>query len=184
MCQCNIYLIGPMGSGKSTVGRLLAQTIGYEFADSDHHVEASTGVNIPYIFEMEGEAGFRDRESRAIEELCCKEKIVLATGGGAVLRFENRQKLRENSLIFYLNVSPETQFDRVRFDQQRPLLKHDDPKSVLQQLYNVRDPLYREIADYIIYSDNIPPKIVVSGIIESILEKKAMLPEWLIGNSK
>ncbi len=184
MCQYNIYLIGPMGSGKSTIGKLLSQTLGYEFVDSDHHVEASTGVNIPYIFEMEGEEGFRERESRAIEELCAKKKIVLATGGGAVLRLENRQKLRENSVVFYLNVSPETQFERVRFDQQRPLLKHEDPKSVLQQLYDLRDPLYREIADYIIYSDNIPPKVVVGGIIESILEKKTAFPEWLIGNSK
>ncbi len=178
----NIILIGPMGSGKSTIGKLLAKALAYEFVDSDHHIESTTGVSIPYIFEVEGEAGFRDREEKAISELCQQEKIILATGGGAIIRPENRAVIAASGTVFYLNIPPESQFERVRFDNQRPLLKNDDPQTVLTTLYEARDPLYREVADYIVFSDNIPPKIVVGGIIESIVKNKMPLPKWLVGN--
>ncbi len=180
----NIYLVGPMGAGKSTIGKLLAKELEYEFKDSDHHIEQITGVTIPYIFEVEGEEGFRKREQNAIEYLCAQEGIVLATGGGAIMRAENRHQLKNKSIVFYLNVSPAMQYERIQFDNQRPLLQNENPQQVLDELYNLRDPLYREVADYIIYSDNIPPKTVVSGIIESIVEEKMPYPEWLIGNRK
>ncbi|UNM97541.1 shikimate kinase [Ignatzschineria rhizosphaerae] len=171
-----------MGSGKSTIGKILAKALAYDFVDSDQHVESITGVTIPYIFEMEGEIGFRDREEKAILELTQRRNIVLATGGGAVIRPENRAALAANGIVIYLNVPPESQYERVRFDNQRPLLKNDDPKAVLTALYEVRDPLYRDVADYIVFSDNIPPKVVVSGIIESIVQNKLPCPEWLVGN--
>ena len=178
----NIILIGPMGSGKSTIGKLLAKALEYEFVDSDHHIESSTGVTIPYIFEVEGESGFRDREEKAISELCQLENVILATGGGAIIRPENRAVLAASGTVLYLNIPPESQFERVRFDNQRPLLKNDDPQAVLTALYEARDPLYQEVADYIVFSDNIPPKIVVNGIIESIVQNKLPLPIWLVGN--
>lgn len=180
--QSNIILIGPMGSGKSTVGKVLAKALEYDFVDSDHHIESVTGVTIPYIFEVEGEAGFRDREERAIQELCQLRGIVLATGGGAVMRPENRLMLAAHGTVIYLNVPPKAQFERVRFDSQRPLLNNADPEGVLKHLYELRDPLYREVADYIVFSDNIPPKVVVNGIIESIVQNRSPLPEWLVGN--
>ncbi|MHC5225828.1 shikimate kinase [Ignatzschineria sp. LJL83] len=178
----NIFLVGPMGSGKTTVGKLLAQELAYHFKDSDHQIEKITGVTIPYIFEMEGEEGFRDREVKMIEQLCDMEGIVLSTGGGVVLREENRIALAKNGIVIYLNVPPASLYERVRFDTQRPLLKNDNPQAVLEKLFDVRDPLYREIADYIIFSDNISPKVVVSAIIDGIIENKTPLPEWLVGN--
>lgn len=178
----NIFLVGPMGAGKSTIGRLLAQELGFEFVDSDQYVEDTTGVSIPYIFEVEGEDGFRDREAKAIALLTTQPQVVLATGGGAILREENRMQLMQNGIVIYLNVSPEAQFERVRFDSQRPLLQNDDPKGVLEKLYEFRHPLYLSSANYIVFSDNIPPKLVVGGIIESIVQRKSPLPEWLVGN--
>lgn len=178
----NIYLVGPMGAGKSTVGRLLAEALNLTFFDSDHYIEEITGVTIPYIFELEGESGFREREKRAIEALTAKEGIILSTGGGAILAEENRRQLSDNGIVIYLNVSPAVQYERVRFDNQRPLLQQDDPQAVLEALYLIRDPLYREVAAYTAFSDNISPKVVVSGIIESIVQNRSPLPEWLIGS--
>ena len=171
-----------MGAGKSTVGRLLADALNLTFFDSDHYIEAVTGVSIPYIFEFEGESGFRERERRAISALTKKNGIVLSTGGGAVLAAENRQLLRGTGTVIYLNVSPEIQYERVRFDNQRPLLQHDNPQAILTDLYHARNPLYQEVALYTVFSDNIPPKVVVDGIIESIVKNRAPLPEWLIGS--
>lgn len=178
----NIFLIGPMGSGKTTVGKLLAQELGYHFSDSDHQIEKVTGVTIPYIFEMEGEEGFRNREVKMVGQLCDMKGIVLSTGGGVVLREENRAALAKNGIVLYLNVPVESLYERVRFDTQRPLLKNADPKAVLKELFEVRDPLYREIADYIVFSDNISPKAVVNAIIDGIVKNKTPLPEWLVGN--
>ena len=171
-----------MGSGKTTIGKMLATELAFEFVDSDQHIEDTTGVSIPYIFEIEGEAGFREREEKAIKLLTGLKGIVLATGGGAILRAENRQHLMQNGIVIYLNVSPAAQFERVRCDTQRPLLQTDNPEAVLEKLYAIRDPFYREAAEYIVFSDNIPPKVVVNGIIESIVHKKLPHPEWLVGN--
>lgn len=146
----NIFLVGLMGAGKTTVGRLLARHYGCTFSDSDHEIEARTGVKIPVIFEIEGEAGFRKREETAIAELTALSGVVLATGGGAVLSPANRERLRSNGLVVYLRGSPEHLYERTRHDRNRPLLQTDDPLERLRELYRVRDPLYREVADIVV----------------------------------
>jgi len=146
----NIFLVGMMGAGKTTAGRLLARRLGRRFVDTDHEIETRCGVGIPLIFEIEGEAGFREREARAIEELTACEEIVLATGGGAVLRAENRKRLAAQGLVIYLHAAPEALYRRVRSDRNRPLLAAEDPLGRLKDLYTVRDPLYREIADLVV----------------------------------
>lgn len=148
--QDNLVLVGLMGAGKTTVGRLLARHYGYVFHDSDHEIEARTGVKIPVIFEIEGEAGFRKREENVIAELTCQQqRIVLATGGGAVLSAANRQALRENGMVVYLRGTPEQLHERTRHDRNRPLLQTGDPLGRLRELYAQRDPLYREVADIV-----------------------------------
>ncbi|HSH07241.1 MAG TPA: shikimate kinase [Burkholderiales bacterium] len=146
----NLFLIGMMGAGKTTAGRLLARRLGRRFIDTDHEIEARCGVGIPLIFEIEGEDGFREREARAIEEFTALENVVLATGGGVVLRADNRRRLAARGLVIYLHAPPEALYRRVRNDRNRPLLATPDPLGKLQALYAVRDPLYREIADAII----------------------------------
>lgn len=146
----NLYLIGLMGAGKTTVGRVLARHYACDFHDSDHVIEARTGVKIPVIFEIEGEAGFRKREEAAIAELVNLEGVVLATGGGAILSPANRAMLRDHGLVIYLRGSPEHLYERTRHDRNRPLLQTDNPLEKLRELYRVRDPLYREIADIVI----------------------------------
>jgi shikimate kinase len=151
-CGANIVLVGLMGAGKTTVGRLLARRLKLEFCDSDHEIEARCGVGIPVIFELEGEAGFRAREAQVLEELCARTSIVLATGGGAVLAPENRQRLAAAGTVIYLHARPEELWPRLRRDRDRPLLATADPRAKLQALYAQRDPLYREIADLVIES--------------------------------
>jgi shikimate kinase len=146
----NIYLVGMMGAGKTTVGRLLARRLKLRFIDSDHEVEARCGVKIPVIFEIEGEPGFRARESHAIAELCALDGIVLATGGGAVLARSNREELAARGTVVYLRAKPEDLYERVRHDRNRPLLATADPLERLRALYAERDPLYLEIADIVI----------------------------------
>lgn len=146
----NIFLVGLMGAGKTTVGRLLAKHYGCRFVDSDHEIEARTGVKIPVIFEIEGEAGFRAREEAMIAELAALSGIVLATGGGAVLSPANREQLRAHGLVVYLRGSPEHLYERTRHDRNRPLLQTADPLEKLRELYRQRDPLYREVADVVI----------------------------------
>lgn len=143
----NLYLVGLMGAGKTTVGRLLAKHYGCTFYDSDHEIEARTGVKIPVIFEIEGEAGFRRREEAVIAELTALSGIVLATGGGAVLSPANREHLRTNGLVIYLRGSPEQLCERTRNDRNRPLLQTANPLAKLRELYQQRDPIYRELAD-------------------------------------
>lgn len=146
----NIYLVGLMGSGKTTIGRMLARRMGRRFVDSDHEIEHRTGVRIPVIFELEGEAGFRRRESQTIAELSQEQGIVLATGGGAVLDPENRRVLRASGWVVYLDVPVQMLYERTRHDGNRPLLKVPDPLARLNALRTERDPLYREIADLIV----------------------------------
>lgn len=151
--KISVFLIGPMGSGKTAVGRALARTLGLPFHDSDAEVERRTGVDIPYIFEKEGEAGFRAREREAIEALTQLEGIVLATGGGAVLSPENRRHLAERGCVVYLETSVTQQADRVRHGRNRPLLAQGDIAGRLGALMDVRSPLYSEIADLTVSTD-------------------------------
>jgi len=148
-CQ-NICLVGMMGAGKTTVGRQLAKRLGWRFADADHEIEARTGVRIPTIFEIEGEAGFRRREAETIEALTRESGLVLATGGGAVLDPSNRRRLKESGLVVYLRVLPLLLYERTRHDRNRPLLQVADPLARLEELFAQRDPLYREVADVVI----------------------------------
>lgn len=148
----NIFLVGLMGAGKTTVGKLLAKRLDKTFIDSDHEIEKRTGVNIPLIFELEGEAGFRARESAVIEDLTQQQNIVLATGGGAVLNPQNRSCLRRNGTVIYLRAKAEDLWQRTRHDKNRPLLQTADPQAKLKELFAQRDPLYREVADIIVDS--------------------------------
>jgi len=148
--QDNLYLVGLMGAGKTTVGRLLARHYGCTFHDSDHEIEARTGVKIPVIFEIEGEAGFRKREEAVIAEMTALSGIVLATGGGAVLSSVTRENLRKNGMVIYLRGTPEHLYERTRHDRNRPLLQTENPLAKLRELYAQRDPLYREVADIVV----------------------------------
>lgn len=145
----NIYLVGLMGAGKTSVGRYLAKHLGKTFYDCDHEIERRTGVKIPVIFEIEGEAGFRARESAVLGELTKLENIVLATGGGAVIRAENRDHLAHSGTVVYLRAAPADLWRRTRNDRNRPLLQTADPLAKLEQLFTERDPLYREVATVI-----------------------------------
>lgn len=165
MRKRNLTLIGPMGAGKSTIGRLLAKELGLPFKDSDRVIEERTGAGIPLIFELEGEQGFRDREQQIIAELMQQRGLVLATGGGAVLRAENRAVLASGSLVIYLHTSVEHQLERTARDRNRPLLQTKNPRQVLEELLKVREPLYREIADIVIETDIRPPRMVVQEIL-------------------
>lgn len=146
----SVFLVGLMGAGKTTVGRLLARRLKARFVDTDHELTASTGVSIPTIFEIEGEAGFRRREAEVIQRLSREENIVIATGGGAILDPENRRCLHERGKVVYLSAAPETLHERTRRDTARPLLQVGDRLSRLRELYQQRDPLYREVAHIII----------------------------------
>lgn len=145
----NIFLVGLMGAGKTTIGRLLAKHRELEFLDSDQEIEARCGVSIPTIFEIEGEAGFRRRESAMIDELTQRQGIVLATGGGAVLSPDNRQWLKSRGMVVYLRAHPQELYLRTRHDRNRPLLQNGDPLQKLQALYTLRHPLYMETADVV-----------------------------------
>ena len=142
-----IFLVGLMGAGKSTIGKLLARELALDFVDSDHEIEARNGVPIATIFEVEGEAGFRARERKVIDELTRRDGIVLATGGGVVVDPDNRRDLAGRGFVIYLHARPEGLFVRLRNDRSRPLLQNDDPRGRLTQLYRQRDPWYREVAD-------------------------------------
>lgn len=171
--KSNIFLIGPMGAGKTTVGKRLAETRGMEFVDSDQEIEARTGVDIAYIFEKEGEAGFRKRERGVIAELSGRQNIVLATGGGAVLEPENRQVLSARGFVVYLHAGVEQQLARTARTENRPLLQNAvDRRDVLEQLFASRDPLYREIADLILQTDGRNARVLARDI-EDHLERPA-----------
>jgi shikimate kinase len=149
----SIFLVGPMGAGKSAVGRALARSIRLEFADSDDEIERRTGVDIPFIFEKEGEAGFRKREAAVIDELTARGGLVLATGGGVVGDVVNRHALAARGTVIYLHASVQQQLERTRHGRDRPMLATGDPEAVLSRLFEERDPLYREIADLTVETD-------------------------------
>jgi len=164
----SLFLVGPMGAGKSTIGRQLAKQIGLDFHDSDHEIENRTGVDIPLIFEIEGEAGFRKREKAVIDELTRLPGIVLATGGGAILDTDNRKHLSERGRVIYLHTSVNQQLKRTARDRNRPLLQTDNPRERLTGLMQVREPLYREIADLVINTDGKHVREVVREILQQI----------------
>lgn len=171
----NLFLVGLMGAGKTTVGRLLARHYNCAFHDSDHEIEARTGVRIPVIFEIEGEAGFRKREEVAIAELTALSGIVLATGGGAVLSAANRENLKKNGVVIYLRGTPEHLYERTRHDRSRPLLQTDNPLAKLRELYRQRDPLYREVADIVVDTG----RQGVSGMTRALFGKLDLLRSTL-----
>ncbi len=164
----NIFLVGPMGAGKSAVGRQLARMLHLDFVDSDDEIEARTGVDIGFIFEKEGEQGFRDREVTVIDELSQREGTVLATGGGAVMRDENRSRLGARGFVVYLYTGVDQQFARTSRGRERPLLRDTDRRKKLGDLLAVRDPLYREIADLVVETDGRKVKSVAVEILDSL----------------
>jgi shikimate kinase len=164
----NVFLVGPMGSGKSAVGRELARRLGLAFIDSDDEIEARTGVDIPYIFEREGEAGFRSREVEIIDDLTRRDRVLLATGGGAVLDPRNRERLRARGRVVYLRTSVDQQLSRTRRGNARPLLMNPDPRGTLARLYAERAPLYTEVADIVVDTDGRKVKTVVDQICREL----------------
>lgn len=164
----NVVLVGPMGAGKTTIGRLLSMTLGLEFIDSDRAIEEKAGANIPWIFDVEGEEGFRRREESMIASLCDEQGIVLATGGGAVTREANRNVLKQRGFVIYLHTTVAQQLERTARDRNRPLLQTEDPEAVLQKLFSIRDPLYREVASLIVNTDRRSPRSVVNEITKKL----------------
>ncbi|MEW5786335.1 MAG: shikimate kinase [Pseudomonadota bacterium] len=166
--SCNIFLVGLMGAGKTTIGKLLARQRGLEFIDSDHEIVARCGVSIPTIFEIEGEAGFRRREAAVIDELSQRQGIVLATGGGAVLLEENRAHLKDRGTVVYLRCQPQELYLRTRHDKNRPLLQTDDPLGRLKSLFTVRHPLYMQVADMVLDSGRQSASLLVQRLENSL----------------
>ncbi len=164
----NIFLVGPMGAGKSTVGRQLAKTLNMEFVDCDREIEERTGVTIAIIFEVEGEEGFRKREIAMIEQLTERDGIVLATGGGVVLDEANRSRLRTRGFAIYLNAPIDLLVERTARDRQRPLLQTDDPKAKLVALVTEREPLYRQVSDMVVKTDRRTARHVVKEIVRRL----------------
>ncbi|MBE2295467.1 MAG: shikimate kinase AroK [Phycisphaerales bacterium] len=168
-----LFLIGPMGAGKTTVGRRLAQVLNLEFIDSDQEIVKRAGANIPLIFELEGEQGFRAREKAIIDEVTQRSEIVLATGGGTVLDPDNRSWLRERGFVIYLWATVDEQLQRTRLDSNRPLLQTANPRERLAQLFEQRDPLYRATADLMIQSDGQAVRKLVGRIIDTLSQQDA-----------
>ena len=168
MAVRRVFLVGPMGAGKTTIGKFLAQGLGLGFADTDAEVERRTGADIPWIFDVEGEEGFRDREERVVQEMTTWDDTVLATGGGVVVREANRQVLAERGFVVYLYATLDEQVRRTRKNNNRPLLQGDDPEAILRDLMAARDPLYREIADHVIDTDDSSPKTVAQRLLKEL----------------
>jgi shikimate kinase len=164
----NIFLIGPMGSGKSAVGRQLAKQLHLSFYDSDVEIELRTGVNIPYIFEREGEAGFREREREVIDSLTQLQDVVIATGGGAILLPQNREYLSARGIVVYLRASIQQQLERTRHGKHRPLLYTDDPEARLRELMTFRAPLYESLAAVIVDTDGRQVRAVADEISQRV----------------
>lgn len=172
----NLVLVGMMGSGKTTIGRALAKHLGKTFVDSDEEIQQRTGVTIPHIFDVEGEAGFRLRETAAIRELVGRHDLVLATGGGAILAEQNRDMLGRNGIVIYLKTNVHDLWQRTRHDRNRPLLQTGDPRAKLAELFEQRDPLYRQVADISIPSGKQSVQALTLHLAEEIdaYRKKAL----------
>jgi len=170
----NVFLVGPMGAGKTTIGRQLSELLRLEFVDSDHEIEARTGANIPWIFDVEGEEGFRLREEAVIDLLTQRQQIVLATGGGAVMREANRRHLHERGAVVYLYTPVAIQLERTARDRNRPLLQTPNPRQRLTELMTLRDPLYRETAHIVMPTEGGSARDVAMRIIHA-LEARAAL---------
>lgn len=177
MHHTNIFLVGPMGAGKTTIGKQLANQLRLDFKDSDHEIVRRTGASIPLIFDIEGEEGFRRREHDVIDALTQEQELVLATGGGAVLNSENRRHLVSRGTVIYLFASLDQLYQRTCRDRNRPLLQTDDPKAKIRELIEHRDPLYREVADHVIYTDDRSIKSVVKEIILRLEEDRKLIHE-------
>lgn len=164
----NIVLIGPMGSGKTTVGRRLAENLKISFYDADHEIIDKTGVSIDHIFDVEGEEGFRKRESKVLGEMVQQNSIVLSTGGGIILSETNRELLSSRGTVFYLSTPIEVQLERTSKDKDRPLLKNGDPAEILKNLHIERESLYEEVSDYTVNTENKSSQEVSSEIIKLV----------------
>lgn len=169
LVNASVVLIGLMGAGKTTIGAALAKRMGREFVDLDHALESKTGVSIATIFEVEGEAHFRDRETSTLRDLAHLRNVVLSTGGGAVLREENRVLLRAMGQVIYLHAPPEVSYQRLRRARDRPLLKTEDPLARLRELYRARDPLYRETAHFVVDADREHCAQVVQVVVDRLV---------------
>lgn len=167
----NIFLVGPMGAGKSTIGREVARALKLNFFDTDQEIEARTGADITWIFDIEGESGFRKREASVIDELTQLSNMVLATGGGAIVTPENRTALAARGTVVYLYTSLESQYERTRHDEKRPLLQTDDVWQRLQDLWAHREPLYQEIADISFNTEGLSVKVVANEIVGHMLNE-------------
>ena len=172
----NIFLIGPMGVGKSTIGRLLATALNMPFHDSDREIEFVTGADIPWIFDVEGEQGFRIREARMIDTLSQREGIILATGGGAILAPESRRNLHSRGTVVYLRASVAQQLERTGKDKNRPLLQTENPLAKIKELIKIREPLYRETAHVTIDTSRRSPRSVITEIVRQLQERWAAEP--------
>ncbi len=168
----NVILVGMMGSGKTTMGRVLAKHLDKEFVDSDEEIQHRTGVTIPHIFDVEGEQGFRQRESSVIADLLRRENLILATGGGAVLMDQNRAAMRQNGIVIYLKASVHDLWQRTRHDRNRPLLQTDDPHARLAELFQQRGALYQQVADIVIQSGKLSVYTLMLQVVSDIEEFK------------
>ena len=164
----NVFLVSPMGAGKSTIGRHLADELHLDFFDSDQEIERRTGADIAWIFDLEGEDGFRKREENVINDLTDKQGIVLATGGGSIVTKAVRNRLSARGIVVYLQTTIDKQVARTQRDKRRPLLQNDDPEQVLRDLAEMRNPLYEEVADYVVDTDDQSARAVANQIISKI----------------
>ena len=164
----NIFIVGPMGSGKSTVGKIISSELFLNFFDTDEEIETRTGASIDWIFDLEGEEGFRKRESNILEEMVQKNSIVLSTGGGIILSESNRELLSSRGTVFYLATPIKVQLERTSKDKDRPLLKNGDPGKILEELHVARESLYEEVADYIVNTEGKSSQEVSTEIIKLV----------------
>lgn len=163
-----VFLVGPMGAGKSTIGKMLASELGLSFIDIDKEIEDRCGADIPWIFDVEGEEGFRARETAVLSDLASRSGVVIATGGGIVMKEANRDILQSTGTVVYLETAVEVQIERTSKDRKRPLLQNDDPAAVLRSLMEIRDPLYRSVSDIIVSTNANSPRWVVKEIADSV----------------